>query len=263
MIWRILLSLAMGLSLMEGQAASPSSKDLDRRITETLQQRKYAWVAETNKQRPAKRPLPGPLEAVRQALNHLEDGIKSGLRSFGRWLERQFSRDRNEPRPKEQPHMPHVSLWTLGIAGGLALLAAAFLMRRRGPAVVAPTPPPAAVTRIEEEQTLATALPEQEWMRLATEFFGRGEGRLAVRALHLAELAVLAERGLVSISAYKTTADYRSDLRRRGRSAAMTDVFARNSLRYESTWYGSHEVSKDLVESFRRDLDTLRTMAHA
>ena len=225
MIWRILLLLAIGLSLMPGQAASPSSKDLDQRITETLGQRKYAWVAEMNKQRRAKSPLPGPIEAVRQALDRLEDSITGGLRSFVRWLDRQFSRSQNEPRPKGPPHMPHVSLWTLGTAGGLALLAAAFLMRRRGPAVVSPTALPAAVTRIEEEQTLATALPEQEWMRLAGEYFGRGEGRLAVRALHLAELAVLADRGLVSISAYKTTADYRADLRRRGRSAAMTDIF--------------------------------------
>ena len=186
-----------------------------------------------------KLPLPGPIEAVRQALNRLEGSITGALRSFVRWLDRQLSRNGNEPRPKEQPHMPHVSLWTLGTAGGLALLAAAFLMRRRGPALVALTPQTAVVTRIEEEQTLATALPEQEWMRLASEYFEQGEGRLAVRALHLAELAVLAERGLLSISAYKTTADYRADLRRRGRSAAISDVFARNSLRYESTWYGS------------------------
>lgn len=263
MIGRILLLLAIGLLPLVGQTASPLSSDLDRHISETLRQRKYSWVTETNEQRPAKRPSWGPIQAIRQLVERIQGTMNRALSSFVRWLERLFSRNGNPAVTREQSHMPHFSLWLLGLLGGLALLAAVFLMRRKGPAVVPAVPEADVVTRIQDEQTLATALPEQEWLRLASEYFGRREGRLAVRALHLAELALLAERGLLSISAYKTTADYRGDLRRRGRSTVMTDLFARNSLRYESTWYGSHEVSNDLVENFRRDLDRLREVARA
>lgn len=263
MTGRILLLLAIGLLPLFGQTTPRRSSDLDQRISETLQQRKYSWVAESSEPRPAKRALWGPIQVVRQLLDDVEDAISGALNSFVRWLDRLLTGNGNPAVPKEQSHMPRVSLWLLGLLGGLALIAAAFLMRRQKPAIVPADLQTPVATSIQDEQTLATALPEGEWLRLASEYFGRGEGRLAVRALHLAELAVLAERGLLSISAYKTTADYRADLRRRGRSTAITDLFARNSLRYESTWYGSHQVSNELVGDFRRDLDSLRELARA
>src|SRR3954471_19853891 len=167
MIARILLSLAIGMLLLPGKSALPRSmreetvlprsSDLDQRISETLRQRKYSWVAETNEQPPAKRVLWGPIQAVRQLVNRIQDTMDGALSSLVRWLERLFSGNGNPAAAKEQSHMPHVSLWLLGLLGGLALVAAAFLIRRQGAPVAPAVAEMPGVTRIQDEQTLATA----------------------------------------------------------------------------------------------------------
>jgi hypothetical protein len=110
---------------------------------------------------------------------------------------------------------------------------------------------------------LATALPEEEWLALARKHFAEGEGRLAVRALYLAGLAALGKQEVLTITAFKTNADYKAELWRRVRSQPLVDAFTRNCFRFESTWYGLHEVSPELVEGCERDLSSLREPTYA
>ena len=252
------------------QAQHPTRPDslanLDRRINQTLQERKYAWVGVTVKNEPARGGTWGPLLAIRKAIDGIADGVNRLLQSFVRWLDRLFSRRLDVPDQQQSPTPAKVPVWLLVCLGAAALAVAAVLLLRGRtikPSGAPATASPTAGAQVEDEQTLASALPEQEWLRMADDYLQRGNGRLAVRALHLAELAVLADRGLVTISQFKTTADYREELRRRSRSQPAAELFAQNGLRYESTWYGLHEATRELIEGFGRDLESLRELTHA
>ena len=87
------------------------------------------------------------------------------------------------------------------------------LARGRRPPAPGPAGAPAPRIDLASEETLASQLPEDEWMRLAREQLEAGDSRLAVRALFLAILSSLGEQRLIDIDRAKSNLDYRNEVR--------------------------------------------------
>jgi hypothetical protein len=115
------------------------------------------------------------------------------------------------------------------------------------------------VPDITREDVDATALPEEGWLSLAGELMGKGELRLALRAVYLATLACLARQELITIAKYKSDREYELELRRRSHTQPhLAVVFAENRVLFESAWYGLHEVTPGIMERFLRNQENLR-----
>jgi len=116
-----------------------------------------------------------------------------------------------------------------------------------------------ALPNIESEETLASDLPENEWLRLAEDLLGRGELRLALRALHLAGLSFLAGRRLIAIARFKSDRDYERELSRKAHALPVTaTAFSENVRSFERVWYGTHAATPEGFAAFRASLDRLR-----
>jgi hypothetical protein len=115
---------------------------------------------------------------------------------------------------------------------------------------------------ITREDLDATALPEEEWLNLAKELMGKGELRLALRALYLATLACLARQELITIAKYKSDREYELELRRRSHTQPyLAGVFAENRALFEGAWYGLHEVTPGIMERFVQNQENIRSHA--
>jgi hypothetical protein len=245
----------------------PRAADLDRRIDQVLHQPKYEWTAGAGVRRGTQMPQGGLTQAIAGLLERTIEQISQGLRAFGQWVERLFSKRPNVAPTSSPTGAAGVSLWLLICLGAVAIGGAAALLLRnlrgRTAGLAEAQIPAQSTVDLRSEQVLATALPEEEWLALARKHFAEGEGRLAVRALYLAGLAALGKQEVLTITAFKTNADYKAELWRRVRSQPLVDAFTRNCFRFESTWYGLHEVSPELVESCERDLSSLREPTYA
>jgi hypothetical protein len=112
---------------------------------------------------------------------------------------------------------------------------------------------------ITREDLDATALPEEDWLNLAGELMGKGELRLALRALYLATLAYLARQELVTIAKYKSDREYELELRRRAHTQPqLIGIFAENRVLFESAWYGLHEVTPEMMDRFLRNQERIK-----
>ena len=115
------------------------------------------------------------------------------------------------------------------------------------------------ISSLRDENVGAEQLPEDGWTKLARELLERGELRLALRALYFASLAHLAARNLISIARFKSNRDYERELRRRGHSSPdLLSVFGDNLGSFERSWYGLHEVNRELVDQFAANVERMK-----
>ena len=120
----------------------------------------------------------------------------------------------------------------------------------------------AAMPDVVDERTLASALPADEWQRLALELAGRGEWRSALRAWFLSLLAALDARHLVRVQRYKTNADYARELARRAHAMpALAPLFGESARVFEESWYGTCEVTEERLGRFRQMIEELERQA--
>jgi uncharacterized membrane protein len=116
-----------------------------------------------------------------------------------------------------------------------------------------------AVPDVADENVGADQLPEDEWSRLARDLIERGDLRLALRAYYLASLAHLATRNLVSLARFKSNRDYERELnRRRHALPEVADRFSANVSVFDRTWYGLHEVTRDLLDQFAGNVEKIK-----
>jgi len=115
-----------------------------------------------------------------------------------------------------------------------------------------------AVIDLESEDIVATQLHEDEWLRLAREQIGKGDERLAVRALFLATLAHLGDKGLLRIARFKSNRDYRTELVMRTRNLAeLRRAFDENTTLFERAWYGMHQLGDGSIEYYLKNHETI------
>src|SRR5205085_11741281 len=116
---------------------------------------------------------------------------------------------------------------------------------------------------LTDESVQADHIPESSWLALAEEWLGKGDCRLAMRALYLAGLNYLSGRKLISLGRWKTGLEYRRELERRARQNAAADpqigpAFLESISIFERGWYGAHPVDRLDVESLAKGLEEVR-----
>jgi hypothetical protein len=233
-------------------------------VSETLEQKKYQW-------RLSRRAVEGGEEAgdswlgrrleeiaasVKRVLNQVEDWIEGALKRFFEMDPGASGRDRNQEPAFLKTLGSTTSLILVVVILGLLLWLAWILYRRyRGQErIEVPDEGVAAPIDLESEDIVATQLHEDEWLRLAREQIEKGEERLAIRALFLATLAHLGERGLLKIARFKSNRDYRNELLLRARPLAeLRRAFDENTSLFERVWYGLHRPGSGTVEGYLRN----------
>ena len=199
------------------------------------------------------------------ALDALVGWLERGARRLGKWLDKQIRRLIRALPEEEQSDIGWIP-WMQGVAfvllAGLAGLAAVWLYRiwrvaqRGGRGTIATLTP---VVDISSEDTTADQLPVEEWLARAGELGGRGEWRLALRALHFSILVHLSRAELVTLARWKSRREYVKELERRApERKELVRVFERNVREYERAWYGMYEVPVEKVEQAYVDLEMVR-----
>lgn len=256
----ILLSVAGGM-----RARDLSPAELDGKIRQTIQKPEYSWRTPTAD-------LPADDKP-----GWMDDTVKlmrRGLRAIGHAIEWFFDQIRrlfenpsaiSESRGKAPPRT--TLRWVM--YGLIALIAAILfvIMRqvfvRRSGSAKAVAAALAKPVNLAQDHILASELPEDEWLAMAREALARGDYRLALRAVYLANLAWLGRVGLVTVSRFKSNREYERELRIRGRSDDLTALFARNRAVFESAWYGIAETGPVEVDFMERNLSAMRALSNA
>jgi hypothetical protein len=92
----------------------------------------------------------------------------------------------------------------------------------------------------------------------------KGELRLALRALYLATLSLLAHHQLVRLAAAKSNRDYLVELTRRLRGKPEAVQLFRDNIRlFEASWYGTHAVDSNIIETMLANHQQVRGHAAA
>jgi hypothetical protein len=259
------------------EARSPATQDnisvplLDRSISETINQREYSWRLPRQKAVPDFGRPKGIFESFADGI---VTTIKGWLKSIGKMIEkslawlakifRQWFESNNPPSEASGFNWLKVSQYVLFvllvvIASVLAVLLWRLWKRRQRSPEGVVAQPVAAVPDLMDEAIVADQLPEDDWLKLARELVEKGELRRALRALFLASLAHLAQREMITLAQFKSNREYERELRRRIRALPdLQTAFAQNVLIYDSIWYGMHEVSHEIVNQFKTNLERIK-----
>jgi hypothetical protein len=216
-------------------------------------------VFESEKDGPVKRFLRAAVEAVQNFFEWLQ-AVWHKIRD---WFTGVFpSRTAPDTHTETAAGMValEVLLWVfVVVVAGLLIGVVVLAWRRRrlfkNP-VLAAQAVTAAAADLQDENTQAAQLPAEGWLSLAREQLGRGEWRLAWRALYLATLARLAAQGLVSLAKFKTNLDYERELRRR--AITRQEVVAWFSSRrgaFEAVWYGRALAGEKFAREWLAELE--------
>jgi hypothetical protein len=137
-----------------------------------------------------------------------------------------------------------------GAAGAALVLQKMFRAKPKDEEARVPEPSTTSAD-LEDESILASDLPENEWITIAHDLLERGEVRLGLRAMYLAALAHLADRGIISLARHKTDREYERELASRGESLKeITSAFKDLTGVFEKAWYGMHATSSEALEFF-------------
>jgi hypothetical protein len=279
---RALAALVAGLLLLSGTAhgqetsgpppaesTGPATTEaLQTSIEQTLRGKEYQW---RYPRREGGATDDAEKSWLARQLTALADSIERSAKSAGKALDEMmrklFESDRS--RARREPSMGAGAGESIGLMARLMLVAvvigllvwvAVLLLRRavRDQPVAPDDGGPHGPIDLENEAIVATQLPEDEWMRLAREQIAKGEHRLAVRALFLASLAHLGDRGLLSIARFKSNRDYSRELLLKARSLPeLRSAFGENIGLFERVWYGLHEIGRESIDRFTANYERI------
>lgn len=253
-------------------APSVDPARLQDSIREVLQGSEYTWRAprERSPDEPEDPTENALVRWIRRQTKALGDFGSRHIGGVGRAIARVLQRLFSGVKPPTLPSGNTEVDWVTGLKLFLYLLLAVGLgaiawtvyrlwKRRRPRTVTEEAPAPIATPDLRAENVSADLLPEDGWLSLAGEMAGRGEWRLALRALYLASLAHLARRELVRLAPFKSNREYREELGRRARTLpAIPAEFSETALAFERVWYGEHTATPDLFAEVRTRLETIR-----
>jgi hypothetical protein len=104
---------------------------------------------------------------------------------------------------------------------------------------------------ITKDDVNAQELPENEWVVLGRDLINKGELRLALRAFYLAAIASLGQNEIIRVAKHKSNRDYLLEVSRRSyRDPHMQNTFEESIILFERSWYGSHIVTRQTMDSF-------------
>jgi hypothetical protein len=260
-----------GTPPVSGGKASVSAQQLDSAIERVMRDPGYSWRMPREK--------PPNVEGRRSAFYDFVDSfvgilkkgwsyVKDGLAKAWNFIQKMLSRIFRSLPKMEKPGSRWTSFSRAWIFVPLVCIVSVLVFlvwrsrKNRRPRIVAPEVSARPTPDITREDLDATALPEEDWLHLAGELMGKGEPRLALRALYLATLASLARQELVTIAKYKSDREYELELRRRSHSRPhLVGIFAENRILFESAWYGLHEVTPGIMDRFLQNQERIRDHA--
>jgi hypothetical protein len=264
----VMLCLAPNAPAQE-QSAPATPEELRASIEKTLRQKEYQWRfprLEESKTDAEKNWLA-------RALTDFADAIERGERRVGEAVNSFFRRlfDQETRKKKDVDLFPGLGIsgTAIGLVGKVLLIVAVaalilwvgILIYRRSlseKTAAADDGGAGGPIDLESESILATQLPEDEWMRLAREQIARGEHRLAIRALFLASLAHLGDRGLLNVARFKSNRDYSRELHLKARSQPeLRAAFGENVGLFERVWYGLHEAGREAIDHFTANYERI------
>lgn len=266
-IWVFLLLTPVAGAQENVPAPTPvvASEKLDRSITTVLEQRKYQW--RSPREKAAKKKEDGIVtkffKSIFEMLEKVAKDIERVMKKIIDWLfpekDRPVSSRDISGWMATQQGLLFLILAALAAGLGVFLLRAAQNRRRTAEVesvALAPAPD------LEDENTAANDLPEDDWTQMGRRLLEQGDLRRALRAFYLASLAHLATRGLITIARSKSNRDYERELRRRGHSMPELPVlFGENVGIFDRVWYGLHEVSPETVQRFVGNLERMKAAA--
>jgi hypothetical protein len=245
---------------------SVSPTELDRAITQVVQQRKYTWRMPRERVIEPESKEEGFFDRLLKRIGKfLRQVLKNVLDWMDRWLRKLFARQRHSiPAGSGYGWILAEELLLYGLLAaaviGLGMLIFRTWKTQQSSAVALASEPIESAPDLSDQNVGAEQLPENGWTRLARELLARGEFRLALRAFYFASLANLAERNLIQLAKFKSNRDYERELLRRGHAFPdLLSLFSENVSVFDRMWYGMQEVSGELVDRFAANVEKLRS----
>jgi hypothetical protein len=245
-----------GLGTLRAEERPLDKVTLDKKIDDVLRETEFSWKM-PKAEKGDSRWLRGMFETVAR---------------WGQWLWDFYKKLFPDEAPGMEASGPRWSVnpqllrWAMMAASALAAgcLVLILLSRRRerqkSMAVVAvPVAPP---LDIRDEGVSAEQLLEDEWLRMADRYAAEGDFRLAMRALHLAGLRYLGEKGFVTLAPAKTGMEYGRELARRLRDVpGALEGFGAGLRQYEGVWYGFGAAGPEGYQALRMTWEEMRRHA--
>jgi hypothetical protein len=237
--------------------------DLDRKIDRVLNDSRYGWREPDKTHRLT--PFNTQAFGIKAFLEKLSETIGDWFSKLADWLFGGRGFDLRLPASGKSPISAQGTLALLYTLAGLVLAVALvflarILLNKKRPAkkMTAPLPAP----DLENENTIASELPPQEWVTLAEKKIDSGDLRLALRALFLANLSFLGSRRLIGVERWKSNRDYEIELQRKARNLTdLHQLFAISRIRFESCWYGEHAVSESDLQEYGANHERIKHAA--
>ena len=271
----LVLILLLTMPAGAGEQAPPAEvnvQQLDETVQRVLQDEEFTW-------RMPKEFAPDEGEgkgfladfwySVGEWIGKVMEHIGDSMEKFFEWLG-----DMITPKHKRQPRTGGVdpaffkglSIFVLVVLGAvlIILLVRALLGRRAGPPRLQEVKTVNVGIDLEDENIIATLLPEDEWIQMARGLMEKGELRAAMRAWFLAVLAYLSRVNLVSVLQSKSNLEYARELVRRSRRhPGIATIFSDSIFRFERAWYGMHELSIEDLKQVEDNLERMRKLHEA
>ena len=260
-----LLSCLCGNVPAQGVKPTPPTATIDQQrlkqaIDETVRRREFAWNVPRTATERNESQFAGWVRSF-------WTGVRRGITSIWKWIERIFFPDETltETGGRRTGATTAVRwlLIALGVVFGLLILYIFYRQRKAQSSRVIAKPVLAIpVIDLKDESVAADQLAEDGWYALANECIGKGDYRLALRALYLGAISHLGRRELVVIQRWKSGVDYSREVARRARGTPeVAPAFARTVLIFESGWYGRHTVDREMLERFTAGFEEVRRHA--
>ncbi|MCP5539444.1 MAG: DUF4129 domain-containing protein [Akkermansiaceae bacterium] len=248
-------------------SAAPTPDELRSSIEETLRRKPYQWRMPRQTLADADDPEAGEQSWLARRMTEFANSVENLFKAIGDWIDDLLNRRKPRPKPGgdglgavgEGIGAVAKLLLFLGLGALIAWIIFILAKHYRQPVASAAIADGASgPVDLESENIVASQLPEDEWMRLAREQIAKGEHRLAIRALFLASLVHLGERGLLKIARFKSNRDYTRELELKARALPeVRSAFGENVGLFEWVWYGLHEIGDDAVDRFTQNYERL------
>jgi hypothetical protein len=261
----LLLLLLCALPAALPAAWSPEA--FEETVREVASERRFLWRA------PPEALDRAPRESGRltQALADAVVAVSRWIRAAANWLADRWEQwfPRRERPPDHTPSLleglqraAELLMWILAVllAATVLVLLVRFWLRHRAGRKNRSAAGPAAVPLpdLADHGVMADEMSAEAWLDLVRELLGRGEQRLALRALFLAYLARLADRDLLVIARHKSNREYEIELARRAHAAPGALPCYRDLRRsLESVWFGDRPAEAARVEEL---METIRLL---
>ncbi len=243
------------------------SGDIDRAIEDIAKQREFAWRIPKEAD---EYETPGTLKRFSEwVVDHFILGLKYLKKAWKKiWeLIKKLLPDIKTRGPSGGPlqnnaYLILYSVLTLLVCV-LAVMAWRQLHKRRNPVDKVTAQAIPSLPDLTGDFVDPVELPADRWMTLGYELMKKPPLSLALRAFYLSILANLAEKGMITITRYKTNMDYINELGRRAhKNPEIINLFSDSVRVFDFSWYGMHEVTEPLLNSFINNRDRMIEIAH-